>query len=233
MPRFKRTSVFILAVAVLLSIGPAFAGPRGKRLPLRYAPGSMDQAPVLATNPVDGTVWSAWAWRESGEYSIAVSVQTDGVWSEPVLIGRDNRTNEVAPALVFDDQGVAYLAWAVRPGNQVLLTAIPGPPESYLEPRVVSRKEVSSGMPSLAVVGNRLVVAFRAGRQVVIRDLPLYRPPQFGSLGIQEGPDSVDPLGWHWGTNGDEPDEDESGETWNDESGDNNTSSNTRPFTTN
>ena len=230
MPKLRSAVIFTICLTLLASAGSVFAGGRGQRTPIRFAPNSLDQQPVTAVNPLDGSVWTAWAWRDGAEYSIALSIQSEGVWSEPFFIGRDDNLNQVSPAIVFDDRGVAYLAWTVLPESQVMIVAIAESPQAGLNLRTVSTRNIPSTEPALAVVRDRLVVAFQADRKTVLRDLPLYRPNTVGTNGIQEGPDAVDPLGWSWANTGTEPGEDESGEHWTDDPDENDSSSNTRPF---
>ena len=208
-----------LTVALCLTLaataGLSVAGLPSDHQPCRYAPGSLDQEPVLAINPVDGSVLAAWGYREGGEYSIAIALKTGESWSEPVFIGRDDRVNQVDPALVFDQYGVAYLAFSVPSLGQVLMTAIAGNPGDMLTPQVVSQDGIPSGRPALQVIGSRLAVAFRTGSGVAIRNLPLYRPDESASaLGIQEGPDAVDPLSWVFDGDGKDSDEENSGDRW-------------------
>ncbi len=204
-----------LCLTLAATVGLSMAGPRGARQPHRYAPLSLDQAPVLTVNPVDGSVLAAWGYREGGEYSIALAVKIGDTWSEPVFIGRDDGLDQLDPALAFDSQGIAYLAFTVWPLQEIRLTAIAGEPGEALAPRVVSRPGEPSRTPQLRVIADRLVVGFAAGGSVMIRDVPLFRPGGSASaLGIQEGPDAVDPLGWTWTGNGKDSDEDRSGDRW-------------------
>lgn len=202
------------------SLGLTLAAPRGDRQPHRYLPRSLDQEPVQATDPVDGSVLAAWGYREGGEYSIALAVKTGETWSEPVFIGRDDGLDQLDPALVFDGNGVAYLAYTVLPLGEVRITAIAGEPDQALTPRVVSPPDSRSGHPALDVIADRLAVAFRSGDGVAIRNIPLFAPGESASTrGIQEGPDAVDPLGWIWGGNGRDSDEGKSGDRWQSEDG--------------
>ena len=190
-----------LATALCLTLaataGLSLAGLPRDHQPSRYAPGSLDQEPVLAVNPVDGSILAAWGYRDGGEYSIAIALKTGESWSEPVFIGRDDRLDQVDPALAFDQYGVAYLAFSVPSLGQVLVTAIAGRPEAALTPQAVSHDGIHSGTPALLVIGVRQAVAFRTGAGVVIRNLPLFSPDEsISTNGIQEGPDAVDPLSW-------------------------------------
>ena len=210
----------VLCLTLAATLGLSTAGIRGDRGPHRYAPRSLDQEPVLAVNPTDGTTLAAWGYREGGEYSIALAVKNGDVWTEPVFLGRDDGLDQIDPALVFDGRGVAYLAFTVRQLGEVRITAIVGEPEAALLPRTVSRAGSPAAAPALGVIADRLVVAFQTGYGIVIRDLPLFNPEAPASTrGIQEGPDAVDPLGWVWIGNGRDSDEDDSGERWQSEDG--------------
>jgi hypothetical protein len=210
----------VLCLTLTATLGLSMAGIRGDRGPHRYAPRSLDQDPVLAINPADGTILAAWGYREGGEYSIALAVRNGDVWTEPVFIGRDDGLDQIDPALVFDGSGVAYLAFTVRQLGEVRITAMVGEPEAALVPRTVSRAGSPAATPALGVIADRLVVAFQAGDGVVIRDLPLFIPEASASTrGIQEGPDAVDPLGWVWIGNGRDSEEGDSGERWQSEDG--------------
>ncbi|MBD3867868.1 MAG: hypothetical protein IFK94_07080 [Acidobacteria bacterium] len=219
-----RNSGKILTLVVCLTLaatlGLSLAGPRGDRGPHRYAPRSLDQEPVLAINPADGTILAAWGYREGGEYSIALAVKSGDVWTEPVFIGRDDGLDQIDPALVFDSHGVAYLAFTELPLGEVRITAIAGEPDTALLPRTIARAGDPKASPALSVIADRLVVAFNAGNGVVIRDIPLFNPEVSASTqGIQEGPDAVDPLGWFWIGNGRDSDEGDSGDRWQSEDG--------------
>ncbi len=174
----------------------------GNHRPLDYAPGSLDQEPVLAVNPTDGSVMAAWGYWERGEYSIAIAVKTGESWSDPVFIGRDDGMDQIDPALVFDQHGIAYLAFSTPSVDQVRITAITGEPGGeILPPRAISPAGINSGMPALQVVGNRLVVAFRTGATITLLDLPLFptgsqADETVSTQSIGEGPDAVDPLSW-------------------------------------
>ena len=155
MPKLRSAVIFTICLTLLASAGSVFAGGRGQRTPIRFAPNSLDQQPVTAVNPLDGSVWTAWAWRDGAEYSIALSIQSEGVWSEPFFIGRDDNLNQVSPAIVFDDRGVAYLAWTVLPESQVMIVAIAESPQAGLNLRTVSTRNIPSTEPALAVVRGR------------------------------------------------------------------------------
>ena len=204
-----------LAFCIILAAtaGLSMAGLRGDRQPHRYAPLSLDQEPVLAVNPLNGSVLAAWGYREGREYSIALAVKTGETWSEPVFIGRDDRLDQLDPALVFDDQGVAYLAFTVLPLREIWITAFAGEPAEALSPQIVTRNGHPSLTPALSVIADRLVLAFRSGEGVLIRNFPLFRPGgTYSTNGIQEGPDAVDPLGWALIGNSSEADEDQAGD---------------------
>jgi hypothetical protein len=174
--------VFCLAATVALAFPP-------ERPPHRYNPRSLDGALVSVENPVDGTVWSAWAYRDGAQYDIAISFQdATGAWSEPTFLGRDDR-DQVQPALAVDPAGNLYLAYTDRGTGQVMVSGKMVGTQTWLPAFAVTLENQRGHRPSLLVVGDRLVVGFRSGSAVVLRDLPLLPPtPLFGHT-IEDGPD--------------------------------------------
>jgi hypothetical protein len=223
----KTGKCLIVALCLTLAAvtGAAIAGIKGEIRPHRYAPSSLDLEPVTAVNPMDGSVMAAWGYWESGEYSIAISIKTGEAWSEPVFIGRNDRVNQVDPALAFDQNGTAYLAFSVPSRGQILITAITGDPEDALAPRTISQEGTNVGMPALQVVGDRLVAAFRTGGTITMLNLPLYPTGSqtegtASTRGIAEAPDNVDPLSRIWdGDYNKDTEEDYSGDSWESEDG--------------
>ena len=73
-PMRKPLAVVTLVCCIaLIAASPALTAPRGRDLPHRYLPNSLDGRLSQVTNPEDGSNWSAWAYRNGGEYDIAVS----------------------------------------------------------------------------------------------------------------------------------------------------------------
>ena len=151
--------------------------------------------PLTMTTAPSGRALAAWAYHASGEFDIAVSSREPGtaIWSAPVFFGRRNGNDETEPTITFDANGNAYLAFTAENPSRVSLAVLLAGSSVWSEPVVVSGKEVASS-PSLLVVGDRVVVAYRSARGVGMIDLPAGGVAnQINS--IQEGPDGVDPLG--------------------------------------
>ena len=190
----RRTSLAVfLTAACLLTGSLALAGPRiseQQPQPLRYNPRSLDGPLATVTSVVDGRTWSAWAYRDGSEYDVAVSFRDPGgFWSEPQFIGRDDGADQVQPALAVDALGNLYLAFADLGTGAVRFTALPAGGSSWTSGMAVTQDGERGFMPTLSIVGDRLVVAFRSGRAVVIRDVPLLDPAVVRPGGIHDSPD--------------------------------------------
>ena len=193
-PRTIRITALVLAFC-LASFSLAAAQLRDP--PRRYNPRSLDGALVTVFNAVDGRTWSAWAYRAGAEYDIAISYRDDsGAWSEPVFLGAHDRGDQVHPALVADPTGNLYLAYTDRGTGAVVLTALPVGSDTWFEPVPVTRADERGHLPALSVVRDRLVIAFRAGTGIIIRDFPLLPASHTGGS-INDGPDP-----WGWGMTG-------------------------------
>jgi len=183
------------AVALAASI-PVHSARAGRTLPDRYAPGSLDGTPVVVEHPFDGSTWSVWSYRNGAEYDIALSIRdADGAWSEPTFFGLDDDLDQVDPALAFDPTGTAYLAFAVRQTGTVQFALRVGGTRTWVGPAVASPADVRSSNPAVRIVGDRVVLAFRAGDSVAIADYAIAPGLRVTTHGIQEGPDVIDPLG--------------------------------------
>ena len=195
--RSKR-ALHAAAVAVLFWAGAALAG--SADLPDRYLSG-LDGRPVSVVQPGTGITYSVWSFRGRGEFDLAVSsLDAKGSWSEPVFLGRSDERDQVTPALVADSHGTLYLAFAIRETAEIHVSMLPVGASSWTTPIVLTHGTERGFAPALAVVSNRLVVAWRGfGGTVEIRDLPLVAP-SMAPRGINDGPDGIDPLGQ---TNGD------------------------------
>jgi hypothetical protein len=164
-------------------------------LRLRGFAAGLDGRPVIATSPVDGREWAAWTYRNGTESDIAIATRVaGGAWSDPAFLGRHDRLDEVEPALAVDAAGHLYLAFAARQSGRVYLTALPARARGWVPILAISPEGSRAGSPSLRVVGDRLVLAFRSGRSVELIDFALLGAPA-GTQGIQDGPDGIDPLG--------------------------------------
>jgi hypothetical protein len=188
----KPLSVVALFCIVSLLAGTlAWAGSRGRDLPPRYSPGSMDGRLVEALNPVDGTLWAAWAYRNGAEYDLAIAYRDDqGFWSEPTLIGIDDGMDQTQPALTADTRGNVYLAYTEESPGRIMLVWLQAGASGWSTPVSLTAPEVPGKQPALRVVGDRLVIGFRSDRGLVILDLPLLDPIVSGDM-IEDGPDPV------------------------------------------
>jgi hypothetical protein len=182
--------LLLILAALGLAASPALgAGSRRIDASHRYSP-ALDGAPVTVTETRTGTTWSAWAYRQSGEYAIALSTLDErGRWSEPLLIGADDRLDQIDPALVADEAGNLYLAYAVRENGTIHVSALRAGNADWFDPQQVTAGDEHASSPALRVVGDRLVLAYRAeGVGIAMRDWPLL-PSTVNGGGIQEGPD--------------------------------------------
>jgi hypothetical protein len=185
MPRNAR----ILAIATALVTGLTFAAAQDALdLPTRYSPRLLDGNLVTVSDDLTGAVWSAWTYRTRGESDIAVSFcGTNGEWTEPVFIGADDHMDQFHPALQRDANGNVYLAYVVRETGAIHTTALAIGRDAFFAPTRVTEPGERASSPALRVVGNRLVMAYRSGRDVKIVDWPLLATYTPG--GIQEGPE--------------------------------------------
>ncbi len=201
----------LLAAFILVIMVSGVASAAGKRVgapshPLRYLPNSFDGAIVQAENTVDGRLWSAWSYRNGGEYDLALSVSTAaGVWSEPILIGLDDGLDQRQPAISIDSRGATYVAYTDGTGA-IRLTALQPGGHLWSVPVTVAVETSRLSSPSLMVVGSTLIVGYRDGDSVSLRALPLLPPQIGGQIGnqvraIYDGPDPT--------TGFDDQDEDE------------------------
>lgn len=177
----------IVAVVALTITLPAAAASRydGSN---RFVSPRIDGDPVVIQNASSGEVWSAWAYAQGGEFDIALSSRdAAGRWSSPVFIGRGDRADQIEPALAADGAGVIYLAYSDRGTGRIRIAVLAPTAGAWRPFAEIPATEGTAAAPAIRVVGNRLVVAFRAARSVEIVDVPL-----FGAIstdGIDDGPD--------------------------------------------
>jgi len=207
-------TVFVVASCLALCTGTLIAGPR--LLPDRYSPGALDRdlsmtrqaSPTTSTTvgEAGARIVSAWAYRNGAEFDVAVSyLEPNGVWSEPVFFGEDDGLNQIRPALAADEAGNLYLAYEQSPSGTILISALAAGSKTWTPPSAVSEVGVTSRMPSLRVVGERIVVAFHSRGGVTILDFPLLRGPT-GGFNFVDGPD---PIGGGSGTSSSSEEEEE------------------------
>jgi hypothetical protein len=187
-----RRLAWVLVVFAVFSAAHA-RGVDPSALPHRYLGGSgPDRGLVTATNPLDGRVWSAWAYRSGAEFDVAVSVQdTNGAWSEPVFVGRGDGLDQVDPALTFDAAGNLYLAHVDRPSGELRVSMLAAGATRMTSSVVVSSPGERTAAPTLMVTGPYLMVGYRVGPRVMLRSVSL--APTTRPFGVQDGPDGFPP----------------------------------------
>jgi hypothetical protein len=177
--------ILVLTVGVLLAASAALAAGRAD-LPHRFLP-STDRGLIQATNPVDGSSWSIWSYRNGAEFDLAVSTLNDrGYWSEPTFIGSDDGLSQIQPAMVVTDQGVILVAYAEVETGRVMLTGlIDG---SWTTPRRMSTEGTRARGPAMLLVGDQLIIAYVEGGATKMQRLSVNRGI---STHTNEGPDPV------------------------------------------
>ena len=214
----NRTLFSLLAAVAILASSWAMAGERLADLPRRHSAAAQDGQPVFATL-ASGAAWSAWAYRISGEYAIALSFREPaGSWGEPSYIGLDDRLDQIDPDIVADADGNLYLAYAARETGAIWVTALRAGRQSWFEPQQVTLQNERAGAPTLRVVHDRLVMGYRAGREIRLVDWELLTTYPSGGMtteGIQDGPDGFPLAALHNGNDPQDPppDEDDREET--------------------
>ncbi|MDX1388623.1 MAG: hypothetical protein R3344_05510 [Acidobacteriota bacterium] len=182
----KHMRLLAFAVVVVLAFTGVLAQDT-RDLPHRYSPRLLDGTPVVVTDELTGTAWSAWTYRLRGESDIALSFRdANGTWSEPVFIGVGDRLDQVEPALALDARGNFYLVFAVGQTGSIHATALGTGRTDWFSPTRVTGPDELASSPSLRVVDDRLVMAYRVGREVRIVDWQLLGA--FNPNGTQEGP---------------------------------------------
>ncbi len=185
--------ILIVILGVAFSGSPSAAGGPRTELPSRFV-AALDGAPAIVDLPAEGLRLSAWPYRSGAEYDLALSVQdASGVWSRPSFFGAGDGVDQIEPALAVDSNGTVYLAFAVRPQGSIWL-AVRAKGGAWSPSIAVTPAEARASTPAMAIVGDRLVLAYRTGPRTVIVDLPLLSPTT-SPFGVQDGPDGVDPLG--------------------------------------
>lgn len=180
----------LLAICLLLSVSLALpADVRDRGRPHRYLPGSLDGALVQVDNPVDGRTWSAWSYRNGGEYDLALSVSGgDEAWSEPIFIGLDDGRDQVEPALAVDAWGVVVLAWTDRTSGQILASTLALGSDAWAAPVALTAPGVRAQAAALHIIGDDLVVAYRVGSRVEMIQRWIGHETA-GTNSIYDGPD--------------------------------------------
>ncbi len=195
----RRVRAFVAVLCCSLLIGAALAG--DDTMPVAFNPAT-DEDPVRVTNPLDGSEWVAWTYRNGAESDIAVSrLVGKGQWSKPQLLGLADLEEQVQPALAVDGWGTVYLAWAERATGSVKLTAMRLGKQEWIRPVVVAAGDASS--PALLVAaGRRLVVGYQQEGRVKLAEYRLLSPQVDPTA--NDGPD---PLGYGKEEGGDDEDD--------------------------
>jgi hypothetical protein len=188
------TLCFATALCGSVLAAPA---PRGSGTVAARVPGVADHVPQIdgpittLTGPA-GRAVAAWSYRAAGEFDIAVSLLEPGAttWSAPVFFGRRSGIDEVEPAIAFDAQGTAYVVFSLSNPSRVALSRLPAGATVWSTPTVVSGAQAASA-PSVLVVGDHLIVAFRTAHGVGMVDVPTV-VNQVDGLG--DGPDPLNPM---------------------------------------
>jgi hypothetical protein len=182
----------ICCCMLIVASGSLMARSGITELPHRYQPASQDRQLVQVENPIDGRIWSAWSFRNGAEFDIALAVKDEnGIWSEPMFLGRDDGLDQVDPAFVIHESGAVVVAFAETSTGRILISALALEGRSWSRPLpVVSGDDLRS--PSMVIVGSRLVLAFRSGERVEMTTIPLFSGPALSRpRGLNDGPDPI------------------------------------------
>jgi len=194
--------VFVLAatasagLVVAAPMKSLAAGARGTA-PSEFV--SQIDGPMATASTASGGTWATWAYRAVGEFDIAIAFrEASGLWSSPAYIGRRDGIDEIDPDIAVDEHGTVYVAFATRGAGRVSVSVLPAGGSTWLGPVTVSGAE-QAATPTIRIFGDHLTVAFRTAAGIGITELPVLSPAVI--MGIQDGPDGVDPLGMvpKWG----------------------------------
>lgn len=87
----------LLLVAPALAQSPDFHGPA--------------DGPVFMALDRQGNMWATWAYRNGGEYDIALSQMVGQTWTFPELLGYGNGRDDLDPRVNFTPNGRAIIVW--------------------------------------------------------------------------------------------------------------------------
>lgn len=184
------------ALAAPVKSSPAGPAPRGAA-PAEFV--SQIDGPLATAAGAAGRTWAVWAYRSAGEFDIAVAYRDGtGLWSAPTYIGRRDGLDEVEPAVALDELGTVYVAFTTRGTGRISVSAFIVGASAWLGPVVVSGSEPAAA-PVIRIFDNHVIVAYRTAARIGLAELPILPPAVI--MGIQDGPDGVDPLGMvpKWG----------------------------------
>src|SRR5262245_6226568 len=111
---------------------------------------AVDGPPVFVF--AGGSLYSAWAYRSDGEFSIAISHhEVDNDWSAPIFMGLGDGLDQLSPALTADEFGNVYLAYVVGQTGQVWMTArwSPFPGAPWFAPQQIDIGQDRAATPAL------------------------------------------------------------------------------------
>lgn len=203
----RRTLPFLLVLGVAGTLG-AVAGTIDA-LPRGYAVPGIDGKPVSIESPLEQKTVTAWSYRAGHETDLAVAVlDATGTWSELVFLGRADGLDQVQPTLAIDASGNVYVAMATLPSHEIYVSVLAAGGTTWTSPVVVSVAGERASAPTVRVVGDRLVVAYRSRGSVVVRDFALYGA--VGGEGVQDGPDILPPAADNSGDDGGSDNSDDS-----------------------
>lgn len=200
--RPPRSSWTIAVLVVLCS--PVFGSAEP---PLEYV-AELDGRLVTVERQADGSTLAAWVRDgRSRDLQLTRFDPLRSTWSAPETAILPFEVSD--PAIDIDAAGTTYLVYTDRSTETVGLAVLPAGSTVWRFDGTVSNPVALASAGTVRVVGDRVVIAFLEGNAVRIVDRPIHvsaDPIESGRvdpLGIQEGPDVVDPLGrWAQGGGG-------------------------------
>lgn len=164
----------------------------GRDAPTRYLP-SWDGR-LASVELTDGSAWNVWSYRNGAEYDLALAFRSpDGDWAPTEFIGEADGSDQLQPQAIADAAGHLYVTWVDRRGN--LSLAIRSAVGTGWSPATVIAEGQRLATPTMGIVGDRLVIAYRDGAGVSMVDLPLLQTlvlqGAFGQHGLHDVPDPV------------------------------------------
>ena len=186
---YSRRLALVLTLAAAATA--AYARPAAST-PTRYLGRGVDSGLVTVANPLDGRLYSAWAYRAGSETDIAVSVLgANGMWSEPVFLGYSDGLSQIEPALAFDAAGNLYIAHAIQETGALVVSRLAAGATRLSSQVQVSAAGERASSPTLMPTESALVIGYRVGSRVVLRMISLAAASH--PFGIQDGPDGFPP----------------------------------------
>lgn len=196
----NRRSIWFL-IPLLLAATASHAAPaalaRAERPDPTFVIRGLDHEPVIFQNPVTGETWSGWAYRSGSEFDLALSRLDDsGRWSDPELIGTLDGTDQMHPAFAADPRGNLYVVFDTGRSGGIFMTIRPAGTDLWSPALPVTPWGVGATHPSVRIVADRLVLAYRTptGTDILEMELPLLGGGIRGD-GVQDGPDGFPPNG--------------------------------------